>query len=253
MNDMLRTIIAEAYEVFPPRRFGALLHNVCTTCCVSAEQQALLIGTPRQYISAGLMQAYYSAAFGRCPDHEETEHFLPRLFELSAKGHELGTGGFERNFGHLGTRGADYRRSWEPGKVDLIDRYFLTLAQQSWQADLQDLTPGRLEIENVLCAIAQAGASLEPILSAWQADESRQATIQLACMISNLHWSRRRVGFAKLSNAFWDDISDQEQVCVAWLRNLEHRARFDAAMVHEEDDSTFAVLSLARDFVSGPI
>jgi len=252
MNETLRTIVAEAYDLFPSHRFGARLHNVCTGCCVTAEEQALLIGTPRQAIPVPLMQAYYGAAFNGCLSAEETEHFLPRLLELSAEGYQLGTGGFECNFNHLGTRGADYRHNWSREKTALIDRYFLALAEFSWQAGLPNPQWQCHAIEDVLCAIAQGSARLPPILSAWQADQSRQATIRLANTISNLHWSRRKVGFAKLTNAFWADVPDQEYLCVAWLCSPGHYTRFDTTMNQEEDDEVFALLSLARDVVSAP-
>lgn len=252
MNDTLRAIIAEAYALFPPHRFGAQLNNVCTTCCVTAEQEALLVGTQRQRISAELMQAYFGAAFNGCLSTEETEHFLPRLLELSAEGHELGTGGFECNFDHLGTRGANYRHNWSREKITLIDRYFQALATLSWQDGLPNPKWRHRAIEDVLCAIARGSAPLAPILSAWQADQSRQATIQLANTISNLHWSKRKIGFAKLVNAFWGDVPDQEFLCIAWLCSRDHYIRFDAAMSREEDDDVFALLSLARDVVSAP-
>lgn len=250
MHDRLRSIVAEAYELFPPHRFEAGLHNVCTACCVTAEEQAQLIRAPRRAIPPPLMRAYYSAAFGGGFDDRETEHFLPRLFELSAEGHELGTGGFESNFCHLGQRGVDYLHNWSRAKIDLINRYFLALAELSWQAGLPNPHWRYHVVEDVLCAIARGSAHLAPILSVWQADQSRQATIRLASTISNLHWSKRKVGFAKLTNAFWADVPDQESLCVAWLCSPDHYTRFDTAMSREEDDEVFALLSLARDCVS---
>lgn len=82
ISNEMQNLIQEAYNIFT-RPLGNYITDVCTDCCISAENEKLLIKTPVKELSRELIYEYLDGAFTDSQSNE-IAHFLPRILELLA-------------------------------------------------------------------------------------------------------------------------------------------------------------------------
>lgn len=116
----MKTLIEEAYQLFV-HPLGANLTDVCTECCVSEEDEKLLIKTPVKNLSKELIYQYLDAAFST-QDGKEIVHFLPRVLELLAEDEEI------RHSTEITLDKCHFSKShWSEKQLDFMHRFSVEL------------------------------------------------------------------------------------------------------------------------------
>jgi hypothetical protein len=154
---------------------------------------------------------------------------------------------------------AQYRTRWAATEVAAIAAFFAALLR--WRlGEPPEIDPTGLPAfdpdtaDDVLCMVAHAGGDMAALLSAWDAERSRAATLHIANVVAKADWFRKR-----LDNGFWygnshrDDTDAAMQQVIAWLLRAEMRARLEAACLAEQDEAAAALLSHAEGVVAGLI
>jgi hypothetical protein len=83
MKSELKEIILEGYKLFSNYKITSKL-DVCP-CCVSEEEQAVLIKTPLENIPLEALSIYNNSATSEVININEFKYFLPRMLELIAE------------------------------------------------------------------------------------------------------------------------------------------------------------------------
>lgn len=81
MTAELEKIIEQVYKLFENYKIKGSL-DVCKICCVTDEQEKLLISTPLRKLSVELLTIYNDSAKTEFQNANELKYFLPRMLEL---------------------------------------------------------------------------------------------------------------------------------------------------------------------------
>ena len=101
--------------------------------------------------------------------------------------------------------------------------------------------------------VAHAGGDVTELLTVWEAECSRAATLRIANMIGSTDWRKKR-----LKNSFWVGLSRPHceaamaQV-MSWILRSQTRTRLELACLDEPDGDAAALLSHAEGIVGGMI
>lgn len=260
----LLVAIENAYRIFPERELAPHL-NVCNCfCCVAGVVERALVTTPRRDIPADLIREYVGSAhaYDETLIGPELRHFLPRMFELVARGAEISNIGLEVAFTRLGrgAGGADYRGNWAPKEIETIDRFFAALFGARLRREPSPfrrpdtgewLFDNEETMEPLLCSLAGAGADIAGLLALWDRERSPAATLHVAALINNamprewkdFSWLEER----RLSSPFWRESPDDERRVATWLLDGAQVDRLVLAIDEETDPVSHAILEEAVD------
>ena len=110
-------LIEQGYSLFSSYRVSIPL-DVCKVCCISDEEERILVKTPVKQLSKDILQTYIgSASCGSNKEQSEMCHFIPRILELIAKG-EYPTISIETLFDRL------YRFPLKDTEYDFLFKFF---------------------------------------------------------------------------------------------------------------------------------
>lgn len=262
MAPELRDAVEEAYRIFPDERLVVPI-GVCTcNCCVSPDHEKAMASTPRRQLPLLLIREFTNSAHGR--DDDLPRHFLPRMCELTAEGANIcsldDTLGFKGpGVGTERVPYANYRTNWPPAEIAAIDAFYRALFRRALAARpagflFSDGTHGldEADIGWTLETIAIGGGDVMSLLTAWDADAARLASLQLAAFVCSLDvniWAQDKT--PRVFSAFSDYAPEAEALVADWLKRPEHGACFDKAMLDEPDAKAFDLLSKARHWATG--
>jgi len=258
MSPELAAAVENAYREFARYRPKGAVYVCHCAVCVDAETERKLHTVPLRQMSSQLLAEYTHSAHGwddRIAD--EFRYFLPRYFELISAGDPPTNLGLEACLDRL--HEAKYRLNWPRSDADAVDRYFLALFRD-YLARPVNIDPtgmpgfGADPVEEVLCMVAHADGDLAGLLTVWDADRSRMATLRIAAIVSIADWRKKR-----LENSSWYEIRTRPHVevtmqfVIAWLLRPETRGRLEAACLEEKEPAAAALLSHAEGLVGAMI
>lgn len=131
---------------------------------------------------------------------------------------------------------ADWR-NWHSAEVSAVDEALDFL----WEATLDRQNAGGLA-NDVLCGIARTGRDIQPLLGIWLEKSDGPAAEQLASFID---WHVPSLLEKKTNSAgFWDDVPDQHQKVIDWLKSPEAREfiRSSSALSAEDREQSLWLL-----------
>jgi len=247
--------VENAYRVFAryDLRGGV---NVCRcNVCVAPEVERELNTVPLRDMSSSLLAEYTCSAHDWDGKTEnDFRHYLPRYFELIAAGEPPTNLDEETCLERL--HHARYRESWGPLEAGAVDGFFQAMLRARIAAPLQIDAFGWAGyeadgVERLLCMAAHAGTDLDPLLSIWDADLSRNSVLHLANVAAAADWKKRR-----LRDTWWLGMRRPHaeagmQHVIGWLLRWETWERLEQACLREQDDGAAALLSHAEGLVAG--
>jgi hypothetical protein len=212
-------IIEEGYLLFSEYTISGSL-DVCKVCCVSDEEERLLVSTPLRKISKNVMGYYYNSA--RCESEKELlemKHFLPRVLELLSV-FEIPCHSAEILMQPLRMRETAY---WPAEETELLQRF-----SETFFADCLERypLPGMAGIDEYIVMFGLAPLNLKGILNTWLHTDSINSLLHLnELMMQGMIYD----GYTpyKLNNSFKDVYSDN--TVTEWLRSAEVKGHFAAA------------------------
>ncbi|TWT87178.1 hypothetical protein Mal64_27140 [Pseudobythopirellula maris] len=204
----LAETIERLYATFAPYRVGD--DFVGCDCCVSPEESGELASRPVRELTYEDLEHYSRSAMSTWGDVRHFKHFLPRLMELAVE--------YRDEFLDLAVVFGKLRyaqwQAWPPTEVNRVDEYLREYWAYQLSLDLD--SPHSDAIDTVLCAEGCALESVEPLLSAWLAEDSISAKKHLAAFVlCNDDYLLRK---HRLANAFWDDRTVPHEEVLLWLR-----------------------------------
>lgn len=216
--------VEDLYATFSPYRLGD--DFVGCDHCVSAKKSAKLAATPLRNLTYDDLESYARKAMSTWGDVRHFKHFLPRLLELAIE-HRDEFLDLAVVFGKL--RYAKWQ-TWQPREVKCVDAYLREY--WSYQLSLDIDNPHSDAIDTVLCAESNALDSVEPLLTAWLAEDLISAKKHLAAFVlCNDDYLLRK---HRLSNAFWDYGASPHSEVLHWLRSPAVSAYLANAELPEE-------------------
>ncbi|MDO5105518.1 hypothetical protein [Capnocytophaga sp.] len=159
MSPEMQLLITEAYTLFL-RPVGRFLTDVCTNCCVSEENEQLLVSTPVNQLSEDLIYEYLDAAY---TDQRTNEiaHFLPRVLELLA---------MHKNIRHSTENILDKCHfelpHWSAPQLEFMQRF-----SKQFMTDILVHSPYQTRLASAMTYILMfniSGISVTHLLSLWQ-------------------------------------------------------------------------------------
>lgn len=159
MSHEMQKLVEEAYELFI-RPLGSHLTDVCTYCCVSKENEQLLLKTPVRELSKDLIYEYLDAAY---TDQRSNEiaHFLPRILELLAQYKHI------RHSTEITLDKCHFEAPhWKPQQLDFIHRY-----SAQYLADLLKTSPKQTHLPSateVIVMFSLSGIDTTHLFSVWE-------------------------------------------------------------------------------------
>lgn len=211
----LRSIIEAAYDLFTPYTLGASL-NVCKACCITQEDEHILLTTPLREISCAMLaRGYFYSAHGHSKRKNwEMKHFLPRVLELVSQ-FEIPCHSTEITFLRLDLDYSDY---WKPVERELLDAYALAFFEDCLRR--QSLPSGDT-LTDLLVMFGLAHFDLMPLLQAWTSTDTEASVAHFVdLLLSDLRITSS--GGVKLTNAFSNASVNSQVAC--WLSALAVRA-----------------------------
>lgn len=236
--------IDNAYRVFARYR---LRGRIMVLSSVSPEHEQALVKTPLCDLPREPLRAYTDSAHDwNTKVEEDLKYLLPRYFELIA------LGCFPRDL-ELALRRlshANYRDTWRDEEAKAVDDAFVALMRLTLEQPLGDVRALLYHsAEDLLCMVAYARGDVGMLLSAWDDDRSRSATLHLAHTVSEANLPEGRLG-----NGMWYGlegrvVAEAERV-LHWIGREESRERLERACLAEADDEMAGLLSLAEAIVA---
>lgn len=222
--------IEDAYRIFARYQLPLPLRVCYCNVCVSLDDAKLLVETPLRDISVELLSQYTSSAHG----YDESLHgsslryFLPRYFELIALNQAPYNDDLPQCLKRLGH--ADYRHTWSPDEVAVIDRYFDALLVDklrdvsviNWPVGYRLGYP----IDEVLEMIVLAGGDVPRVLAVFEAAPDPGAALHIAGLAESLQFMD---GAPEYSSVMVKRNNPACQSIGAFIAARRHIARLEAA------------------------
>jgi hypothetical protein len=216
----LTSSIERLYEVFSP--YAPPKHPVFCAHCVSDAEDAVLHNKPLRKLSAEDLGRYSFKAISTWGTVEQFKYLLPRLFELvidQRLGYDPEPLFKKPRYGDLA--------SWPESERQAIYTYCASL----WRFSLEhhpliDHLPAFVNIEDLLCSVAQIVDDLSSLLQLWDSGTT-SATLHLADFASE---NAGRILTSKtLSNAFWEERQEQAKQVAEWFLSRDFASILDLA------------------------
>lgn len=204
----MKKLVEEAYQCFV-RPLGSRLTDVCTDCCVSKQDEALLIKTPMEELSEDLIYQYLDAAY---TDQRSNEiaHFLPRILELLAQHKHI------RHSTEITLDKCHFEAPhWKPQQLEFMHRY-----SAQYLADLLKTSPKQTHLPSATEAVVMfslSGIDAMHLFSVWEemATKYPTAAAHFAQMM------RYEVeDYSTFNNVFCDNPEFNQQMN-HWLNSLK--------------------------------
>ncbi len=224
----LREAIADLYLVMSRHSAPKHFLNVCTGCCMSAEDERAMRELPLREITARLVFEYNDSA--KDPGHSASEvlYFMPRIAELLAQGASL------RHSTEitLDRMGISQPETWTADERECLQRFALAFFSHGLSEGA--FKRGNLfqggEALDVLVMFSYASLEIEPLLESWLAFETPPAVEHFVASTWLWFWPERRVG-----NSFGSDRPEfNRQVTAALLSPLNLQAAAAALVANAE-------------------
>ena len=256
MSPELATLVEDAYREFAHYRLSGTISVCRCPVCVDESSERALCTVPPRAMSSRLLAEYTHSAHGfddRAAD--ELRYFLPRYFELIAADDPPSNLGIETCLGRL--HQAEWRATWPAAEVALIEAFFAAMLRTRLAVPPQ-IDPTGFPVfeadraEDVLCMAAHASGDIAALLSIWDADPGRAATLHIANIVGKADWRRQQ-----LENTFWHGMRPEIEAAMrdvlAWVLRPETRERLEDACLVEQDEAAAALLSHAEGLVMSAI
>lgn len=182
MTPEVSKTIEQAYRVFAPYTIGSDLIVCDCPLCMNEATKIELINTPLREISAVLLSQYTASGHGFSERvSQELRYFLPRYFELLAKGESPCETDIDYCLRRLGQ--AQWRNSWPAPEIETVERWFdayaeSVLAQHELVFGFR--SPSTFTFESVLSLWIIGGADLDRLLRLWESADDLSAGLQIA-------------------------------------------------------------------------
>lgn len=219
MSHEMKKLVEEAYQWFI-RPLGSHLTDVCTDCCVSKQDEALLIKTPVQELSEDLIYQYLDAAYTDCRSNE-IAHFLPRILELLASHKHI------RHSTEITLDKCHFEAPyWKPQQLDFIHRY-----SAQYLTDLLKTPPKQTHLPSateVIVMFSLSGIDVTHLFSVWE----EMATKYPTAVAHFAQMMRYEVDdYSTFNNVFCDNPKFYQQIN-DWLNSSQTAAIFLPAIEH---------------------
>lgn len=238
-SETMKDAIENLYTTFAHYRLGD--DFVGCDCCVDSDCSTRLAETSLRDLTFDDLGKYAMKAMTTWGEVRHFKYFLPRLLELTIA-HRDDFLDLPPVFGKL-----DYAQwhSWPERECTAVNRFF----NDYWRLQLAQPILGDFEdsVDTVLCALANACASVQEFLDTWLDTNTDDARRHLAAFIQNngaLLLKKER-----LSNPFWNTNGTPHQEIVDWLRSravLEYLENRKGAVLVEPFDYAWPQLLTIR-------
>jgi hypothetical protein len=223
----LSAAIDRLYEVFAHVPRPSTI-DYCDHCFSVDDERALLAPVELRQLSIDVLRPYAANVMLTVGDVDDLRYFVPRILEIACTV-EFQWPDLEPLAGRLTT--ADWRH-WPADETAAIGDLWRAL----WETTLAAF-PSNLDIETVLCALANAEDDVRPYLNAWTAAlHDPPAAAHLHHLLRDSAGWDRAAGSWRLANAFW---GDRDRQVTAWLAGPDLRRAVAAAVpvTHTEQAS----------------
>lgn len=210
---MLEETIERAYRIFKHYPVIRPL-DVCTVCCMEPADEARLATMPVREIPQTLLMEYNDSAKPARTRIEEVKHFLPRYLELIAA-FQFPSHSTELSFSRLVPFDAT---EWQPDELELLRDFSTGFFKQC----LRVYPIAFMErIDAILIMFWNAGFDIDPLLDAWEKDDSVNAVLHFKDLYFNGFDQYNRT---KMASSFGDEaLADK---LISWLGGVAVQALF---------------------------
>lgn len=159
MEKEMKEIIQKGYNLFARYKLNGKL-DVCP-CCVSEEEQELLLSIPVEKIPLDLLSVYNTSAMSEEIEAVEYKYFLPRLLELISEFN------FPAHSVEIALSRMAYLRSgeWSTDETDFLEQYMKSFFKKCLTkypaADFEDL-------EAVIIMLSKTGFDISWTTEMWE-------------------------------------------------------------------------------------
>ena len=224
----MTSIIEQLYQCFSG--YPIPDHPTGCPCCVSADDYQRLRSKPLRQLTKHDLWPYTLRALNTWGDEDQFRAIVPRFLELCADSSSF----FDRDmlFGKL--RFADWH-TWPAPEQQLIQAYLWTLWQESFNT--LDYSVGEL-----LCAIAQTGLDLQPLLMYWDAQLQTLTGLQHYADFLDLHMAMI-IGQNRLHGHGWANREQATAGVIDWVIDPTRRERMTTAFANSQRDEESRLLA----------
>ena len=221
----MTNIIERLYQCF--RGYTIPDHPTGCPCCVSADDYQRLRSKPLRQLTENDLWRYSLKALNTWGDEDQFRAILPRCLELCADRSSF----FDRSmlFGKL--RLAEWR-TWPEPEHQLIQTYLWTL----WQDSLNSLDES---VDELLCAIAQTGLDLHPLLMSWDTQLQTLIGLERYADLLDRHMATI-IDQNRLQGYGWPN---SDATAISWVLDLTRREWMTTAFANSQHDDESRLLA----------
>lgn len=213
MEKTLPDIIEEAYTLFSGYEAVRPL-DICTHCCMSFENEALLARLPVREIPLELLMEYNDGAATEKTPTNEMKHFLPRYMQL------ISTFDFPSHSAEIALKRLSPfdKTEWSDEELALLHTFSLAFFEKCLSTYP---LPIRDEMDSILILFWRGSIPIAPLLSAWEQNDSPSSILHLKDFCWDGFMSSKS---GKLTNGFAD--AELSAILRNWLDQEDVRKRF---------------------------
>jgi hypothetical protein len=241
----LAMIVADAYRIFARYPAESSLCVCHCNCCMTEENEALLVRTPLREISSELLAQYTNSAhdWDDVVVRDQMRYFLPRYLELiAANDAPHHNSCLEHCLSRL--QDAKWRETWPADEVDVLNRFFPALIV----ARLDDLSLAHWpvgwllanDVCDILCLTVLSGGDIVPVLKAWDEAGDPGAAIHFAAARRSV---KRIEGDLRLDSAFLERYVADAKLIGEFLSRPQVDQRLEATFFMIDDPRLQKIVS----------
>lgn len=235
MNSEVSKAIEQAYRVFAPYTIGSDLSVCDCPLCMNEATKIALINTPIREISAELLSQYTASGHGFSERvSQEFRHFLPRYFELLAKGESPCETDIDYCLSRLGQ--AQWRNSWPALEIETVECWFDAYARSvlaQHELVFNFTSPSTFTFESVLGLWVIGGADLDRLLRLWESADNVSAGLQIAA--ARIEGERTGHGRVVFDFPYLDGHPEAVAKIAVFLNSPAARGRITQALASTDD------------------
>lgn len=240
----LQKIVEQTYKIFENYRIKGSL-GVCKVCCVTDEQEKLLISTPLRKLSLELLTVYNDSAKTEFQNAEELKYFLPRMLELVAQ-LQFPSHSCEICLQRIGMV---RKEEWKKEELELIQ----TFAEDFFEycLSITYLSRNSESIDSILIMFDKAKIDIQHLLAIWLKQNNYESSLWYSDII--LNGIKEKAGKKSLINGFADKLCSE--IVVNFLFDDKVRKHFatkiEAIIMNNEtkDNNELEVLNYAYELL----
>lgn len=221
-SSALSLAITQLYAVFNDEQALQQPLNVCTACCMSAEQELEMRHLPRRELTDKHFYRYNDSAWSNMQPTAEMKYFLPRMLELLAQGEDLHHS-TEITLQRLGNCDLADFNCVERAAIDAYALAFFADGLRQWPCQPHPRFMGDDAFTTLL--MFEFGAIVDLLLAHWLQDNSDTATLHFACATYWNYWETGRMN-DEFANPFAYEREEYQKVMATWLLAPENRQHF---------------------------